>query len=771
MVSTEVARLCLHCGQALLPAQEKYCCEACKAAQVFLQLVQNDPHQRFRQIEASRFLFLDDPSCRQEYAMNLEGTRMRFYIEGLHCAECVQLIESLPQYDPELLEVRLDWSQSSLVVELKNPQGSFAKVAALLEDMGYTFKALLKNDDGSESLQKENRQFLIRVGVSASIAMNVMMFSVAIYAGLDGWLARWIHVLNGVLLLPMFFYTMVPFYQTAWVSVKNARWSVDIPILIAAWGGYLFSWQQFFSGHDAIYFDSLAGFLTLILVARYWQSRLQKGVQLEQAVLHWMRPSFIHLIREGKMQRQSWSQIKAGDIAVFHRGDVISVDGALMGSSILLDESALSGESLPKPYHPMMQVKAGSRLLSTEALVRVQAWGDSTSLGKILKEIRSPSQKSDWSTLSDKASRVLMMTVTLVGALFLVFADAVPWTERVQRVLALWIVACPCALAFGTPVAFSMALKKAAQAGILIKNHLTLDRLLNVQDWYFDKTGTLTYSLPTVRSISRNLSEEEKNLILSMEQESHHPIAFAFRTFLGTPTQNISLPSKKEIPGMGVVAEALDSSGRLQSWTLKGIPSKDGGKKVGLFLQDQIQVEFELEEGLLPGVQNVLQAFQKKGKKLYLLSGDQNSVLQQQLRSVLPFFEKIFAEKMPWEKKDIIQQAPCVFVGDGVNDSAAMKKATVSIAVSGSVESSLAACDVYLTRPGLKDVWNLFQLSVRTHSLVRQILMLSFVYNLIAGIGSLAGWVNPLSAAILMPISSGFLIFVTWIWGRRMKLI
>ncbi len=770
-MSTEVARLCLHCGQALLPAQEKYCCEACKAAQVFLQLVQSDPHQRFRQIDSSRFSFLDDSSCRQEYALNSEGTRMRFYIQGLHCAECVELIESLPQYDPELMEVRLDWSQSSLTVELKDPSGSFAKVAALLEDMGYTFKALLQNEDGSESAQKENRQFLIRVGVSASIAMNVMMFSVAIYAGLDGWLARWIHILNGILLLPMFFYTMIPFYQTAWVSLKNARWSVDVPILIAAWGGYLFSWQQFFSGHDAVYFDSLAGFLTLILVARYWQSRLQKGVQLEQAVLHWMRPSFLHLLREGKIERQSWAQVRSGDIAIFYQGDVISVDGVLLSDLALLDESAISGESLPKPYQTSMQVQAGSRLLSSQAEVRVQAWGDATSLGKILKEIRSPSQKSDWATVSDKASRVLMMTVTLVGALFLLFADFVPWSERVQRVLALWIVACPCALAFGTPVAFSMALKKAAQAGILIKNHLSLDRLLHVQDWYFDKTGTLTYSLPSVRRVSGQLTENEKNLILSMEKDSHHPVAFAFRSFLGSPTREVIFHSKREVAGIGIFAELQNQeSGQIQEWSLKSIPSNTHQKKVGLYFQDQVQIEFELEEGLLPGVEKILQAFQRKGKKLFLLSGDQSSVLQHQLKDILPMFEQIYAEKLPWEKKEIIEKSPCVFVGDGVNDSAAMKKATVSIAVSGSVESSLAACDVYLTRRGLKDVWNLFQLSLRTRVLVQQILMLSFVYNFIAGVGSLVGWVNPFVAAVLMPISSGFLILITWLWGRKMKL-
>lgn len=715
----------------------RFCCTACEG----LFQLENAADKGLNQVRFTKLL-------EKHQALDELQTRdLTFYAEGLHCSSCVHLLERLPEFDNEIAESRVHFGESTVHVHT-HAGASWARVAAIIEELGYRPTALVSGEKILEKQKQENRRSLMRIGVAGACAGNMMLFVVPIYGGLAG---TWAHVFNWMsfaLFLPILFYSATPFYQGAWNFLKYRVVNVDLPIAIAMLSGFALSTFNLARAEGPVYYDSTASFIFLILAVRYLLKRVQQKYLNGDALL------------EGLQGRVD---LLPGSVVKITQGEKIPVDGVLLSPQAEVDMSLFSGESLPEQFREGMTLYAGSILLSPEAEVRVEKVALDTRLGQLLQQLRSESvQKSRFVTLTDKLAQILITTVTLSALAFFVIYSFVDFNQALERALALIVIACPCALAFGTPLAYGLALKKAQGQGILIRNSDVFEKLQGIRNIFFDKTGTLTEGHLKLALVNADLTEEEQKILLALEGQSSHPIAFALRRAWKSLKGLPELTDRQEILGEGVsgvhqgVRHSLTRSHELNILEYLAVEYRVNGLlKAHLFFEDPLRPESKEILGHL-------------GKfKLHILSGDKkNRAAKIATLCGIPETQ-CHAELKPEQKLHFIQSAEkTCMIGDGANDSLALKAADVGIAVKGSVDLSLMSADVYFTRGGLQPFWDLLRIAKRARHTVRRNMIISLTYNAIGGILALGGFINPMVAAILMPISS-VLIILSSMRGTR----
>jgi len=728
--------LCLYCGSHTGSEVKLFCCNACE--DIFKLDEQISSRSRSKNFEANikAFSYLDQDAYKKKYL--LKDNAMLFYIEGLHCSSCVHLLEQLSSFDEEIIEARVQFGDSTLYVEQKK-RGSWARVAATISELGYRPSPLSPTQDPKQQYQIENREALKRLAVAGACAGNMMLFVVPIYAGLDGSWAKVFNWMSFLLFLPILFYSAKPFYQGAWNFLKYQTTNVDLPIVVAFLSGFLLSTYNLITGTGPVYYDSTASFLFLILSSRYLLKRVQQ--------------KYLNTF----LGEQTVSPIvKVGDILELLQGQKIPVDGKLLSDSAEIDLSLFNGESLPQLFHKDMRLLAGTTLLSQRALIQVEKMNSDTRLGQLVALLRTEAtKKARFVSLTDRCSQWLILTVFSLAFGYVAMDAAGDFQTSMQRALALIVVACPCALAFGTPLAYGLAIKKARSLGIIVKNSDVFEKILRLENIFFDKTGTLTEGiLSYVGSDCESLSEDERKIILSLESISYHPIAFALRRAWNDVADLPKLENHHEILGRGV-------EGTLGQDHYSLISPQNLANQAGLV------VEFRKNNKLLTvlhfkdkiRVDSPLVVSHLKNYNLGLLSGDHRAEVEQMATACGLGPENCLAELSPEKKLEFVQKFPhTCMIGDGANDSLALKAADVGIAVKGSVDLSLASADVYLSRGGLSAFLDLLDLARRTRKTIYRNLLISFTYNTIGGILALSGFINPMVAAILMPISSMLLV-------------
>jgi len=730
---------CLYC-ENLVSVSAQFCCSACEA---LYKLEDNDN----KSIQSDRFSKLLE---KHQALAQVPFTELTFYAEGLHCSSCVHLLEKLPQFNDEVLEARVHFGESTVHVILKSNSSSAAwpEVAAIIEELGYQPTALLASHDLREKQKQENRRSLQRLGVAGACAGNMMLFVVPVYGGLEGSLATLFNWMSFVLFLPILFYSAQPFYQGAWNFLKYRVINVDLPIAIAMLSGFTLSTYNLIRGEGAVYFDSTASFLFLILASRYLLKRVQQKYLHQDALLEGI---------EGRRDLVPGSEIQ------ILQGEKIPADGVLLSPQAEVDMSLFNGESLPELFREGMTLFAGSRLLSPSARLKVEKTALETRWGKILQQLRADSvEKSHFITLSDKLAQGLIAGVTLLAVLFFIIYSQVDFNQALERSLALIVIACPCALAFGSPLAYGLSLRKAQKRGILVRHSDIFEKLKSITNVYFDKTGTLTEGNLKLSFVAGELTDEDKKKILALESQSTHPVAFALRKAWQNFSDLPILNGTQEHLGQGVFGQC---NGRAYSLTrsleLNSLDHLvvefcvDGFIKAHLFFEDPLREESK-------EVLEKLNHF-----NLHVLSGDKKQRVAK-VASLCKIPEgQCFAEMAPEQKLNVIKASShSCMIGDGANDALALKAADIGIAVKGSVDLSLMSADVYFTRGGLMPFYELLQIAASARKTVRRNLTISLVYNFIGGTLAMSGFISPMVAAILMPISS-VLIIISSLRGTR----
>lgn len=757
-MAIELLKPCEYCGT--MTSSAAYCCSACEVlASRVGPVIEPGP-------ESNPYSYLDQADFKAHFLHNGQSDfNYLFFAEGLHCSSCVHLLEKLPEFYPGVSSARVNFGQSTVAVNLL-PEASLAQTAYVIEELGYKPTLLRPQDNLSQRYQEENRAFLKRIAVAGFSAGNIMLFVIPVYAGLAGTWALAFNWLSFLLFLPILFYSAVPFYRGALNSLKYKVVNVDLPIAIAMLSGFVLSTYNLIRGDGAIYYDSTASFMFFILGARFLLKRVQQSYLSPSRMKSFFQAEKYQRLAEGRTQTIPWASVNTGDHLLLARNQIIPADSVLLSPQTTVDMSLFNGESLPKVFTKGMTLFAGTKVLDSHTEIRISSSFAQSKLGELFQQLdQGALQKSSFIALTDRLAQKLIVIVFALALVF--FAVYAPFdaSEAFNRSLALLVLACPCALAFGSPLTFGLALRKAQRQGILLKDATTLEKVPKVKNIFFDKTGTLTEGhLSLSHSEPEQIPADLQARILSLEAHSHHPLAFALRGAWQAPAHLPEVEDSQEILGRGVRGKIEGRNYEIRHLSESTHEDEiaiqvlcDGQSVCRLYFQDNLRID---------SAQSV-RALQEQGFECHLLSGDKRSrVLRTAQECNIPL-SQAHGELFPEDKRDILASyRDTCMIGDGANDSLSLQAADVGIAVKGSVDLSLNSADIYFTRGGLKPFFDLLKIAATTrHVLVRN-LALSLVYNSIGGVLALAGYIDPMMAAILMPVSS-IAIIVSTLWGFR----
>lgn len=755
---TSVKIKCKYCGTVSANA---YCCHACEMLDAGYSELINKASKA-----DSKFSYLDLEENQSLYQLDKSARRFKFFIFGIQCSSCVHLLEQIAELNHDCLLSRLNIGNSELTIEL-NSQGKLSDVATLIKAMGYDFTVIKSNENSDEKIKIETRQELKRIALAGALAGNIMLFSISIYAGVNGTLLTVFKWLNLLLFLPILFYVAIPFYRGAWGSLKMQKVHIDLPIVIALLTSSGLSIYSLINGEDQFYFDSTASFIFLILVARFFVKKAQHRFLTPQNLNSQIRND--SYVLANNVSSVIAENIKSGQTFKVSQDQTIPVDGVLISDSALVDTSFMSGENIPYTFTKGMRLFAGYKLLSASILMNCEKPLKQSRISELLvKSQENLLSKNSYLTLADRLSEKLILIVFILAILvFVGFGLFINFTESFHRALALIVVACPCALAFGSPLTMAMAFRKAQKKGISVRNANVFEKLNQIQNIFFDKTGTLTYGqLQVSETWPEKLDQETVDLIIGLEKISYHPVAFALRSHFNAWKNEINFSEHREIFGNGIIGK---HNGQL--YELKTLSSNMLDESVdiavALYRNREVVCRIYFQDKVREEVSAIISELHENNKNCYLISGDKK-------RKAFAISEKcglkrehIFAELYPEDKKEIIARYPrSLMIGDGVNDTLAMSTADISVAIKGSAEIALASSDVFFLKSGLNPLIDLFNVNKNIHQTLKRNLTLSLAYNIIAGTLAVFGYINPLWAAVLMPISSLIILFST-LWGFK----
>ncbi|GAX61837.1 cation transport ATPase [Candidatus Scalindua japonica] len=769
---------CTHCGIAITDRDKSvfnndgdaFCCWGCETVNKILKKgnfsLINKPSASLPEYD-----FLDTKSFLQDYSAGIDNNKsMRFFVEGIQCTACLWIIDQIPEWVPQVENVHLNMSQNTLLISLKEP-GYFGKVASVLSALGYKAYPIKSLDEAKYFQKKENHQQLMKLGVAAACAGNIMLFSFSLYSGLKGQMAVLFGYLNLAFFLPVLLYCAQPFYRSLWRSLKTGRPSIDLPIVVAVIIGFVLSLFNLIQGNDDFYFDSLSTLIFLLLASRYLLSRTQQTFINSSYMQTFLDSQICHRWnnKSNDYDKVPARNLNVDDKVLIKEGERVPSDGIVLNEWVNINPSILTGESLPQKLFKDSSIYAGTQVVAGYAKILVKHTAGNSRIGQILKKVEEQIyNKTPLISLTDKAAQYFSIFILVAGALFFSFYINIDPTEAIKRTLALIILACPCALAFATPLTQSLSLKKAARKGYLIKNAESLEKLNYVKNAFFDKTGTLTqghfeflsWKSPLFAESDNYIPDQETlNAIYSIEVYSQHPIARTLVKHLEEKCiKKLPVHSLREIPGSGISGIIDNDNYKIVSALPDGNDKDDTdiiSSLVSIYKNGKLIVYACLGDRLHSDAKETIAHINSMGIKTHILSGDKSIPVSSVAKKLHIANEQFSSNLIPERKNDIIKNFPdSLMVGDGANDSLAMSSDTVSIAVQGSVETCLVAADIYVTRKGVSPVKDLILLSKNTFRVIKRNLVFSFIYNFAGGVAALLGYISPFTAAILMPASS-----------------
>lgn len=777
---TESRGSCLHCHEACAEDAD-FCCRGCQWVYHTLQQAGLGEYYSIRNTLGSvreprpfkqqqlDFAHLDDPENRA-LQYDAEGRKsLILYLEGVHCAACVWLVEKLPHYVQGVLRAELNLANQSVQL-LLSAEASVAEAAQVLYRWGYPPHLVTSDQDLLERQRKSELALLMRMGVAAFSAGNLMILAVAMYAGLEGVLARYFEGLSLLLALPVLSYSAWPFYRQAWAQLFYRRQiSIDVPIALSLIFGGLGGVFELLWGSHQLYFDSLATLVFLLLISRYTLMRTQQSILRHDWAIDAFTPRRVRRLEDAQVNVIALSDLRVGDVIRLEAQERIPIDGVIWKGQSMVDSAVLTGEPFPEAVQPGDRVYAGTHNQQAPLEIQVTAWGENSRLGKILRKAQENVQtKTPWVRTADRLARYFVSAVLMLAAGLCVLYGSQP-TEALSRVLALVIVACPCALALASPLMVQISLKQALRKGFFVRNAAALEQLPQLTEWVFDKTGTLTEGRFEILE-EVDFSPEIQAVVLSLESHAQHPIARALvQSLRERGVQALNVQELTLIPTGGVQGHVAQRRWCIQpdpdfkpdayadSARVRLVISCDGQPCASLVLGDRLR----------PEAPAVMADLQRKGYALYLLSGDQRSACEHTAQQLGIPPERVLSTQTAADKERFFREHPqALMIGDGLNDMMALSKAAVGISVQGSAEENLQQADIYLAEQGLHRLPQLLQHATDTRFFMRLALGFSLIYNLFGISAALLGWVSPLVAAVLMPLSA-LSVFSIAIWGGQ----
>lgn len=698
-------------------------------------------------------------------------------VEGMTCASCVARVEKALKKVPGVLSAEVNLATETATVKVTGGIHAAALTAAV-ERAGYQARERVDSKGPSRSAAANDWW---PVALAAVLSLPLVIPMIASLFGADWMLPAWLQL---ALATPVQFWLGARFYRSAWKAVKARAGNMDLLVALGTTAGYGLSVYLMLvhAGHGMqhLYFEASAVVITLVLLGKWLETRAKRQTTEAIRALNALRPETARVRRNGEDTDIPASQVAQDDLVVIRPGERVPVDGIVVEGASQIDESLITGESLPVAKHEGDKVTGGSVNAEGLLVVRTTAVGAESTLSRIVRLVESAqAKKAPIQRLVDQVSEVFVPVVIAIAALTLLGWGLATgdWEAAILNAVAVLVIACPCALGLATPTAIMAGTGVAARHGILIKDAEALEVAHKVDTVAFDKTGTLTEGRPEL--VAAEPVDGDRSGFLaaaaSIQAGSEHPLARAVlaaaqRESVISPTatqlravagrgmaavvaqRELRLGSTRWMNELGVdlspladLARTLESAGRTVSWIAEVTAAP---QLLGLLaFGDTVKATAKL----------AIRSLHAQGVRSVLVTGDNRGSARAVAAEL--GIDEVRSEVLPEDKANIVGELKkagrtVAMVGDGINDAPALAAADVGIAMATGTDVAMHAAGVTLMRGNPALVADAIDISRRTYSKIRQNLFWAFIYNVVGIPLAALGMLSPVIAGAAMAFSS-----------------
>jgi Cu2+-exporting ATPase len=689
------------------------------------------------------------------HARDVKDAKITLSLPAIHCAACISGVERELARQPGVRAARVNLTLKRAQVEADHTT-SATILAEALNRVGYEAYELDAGALAATQTDRQGRAILARLAVAGFAMMNVMLLSVAVWSGASDATRDMFHLISAVIALPAIAFSAQPFFASAWGALRGRRLNMDVPISLAivlAAGMSIF--ETFHSGAHA-YFDAALSLTFFLLAGRYLDHRTRsvaRSAAEELTALEVPRAT----LEDGSVV--PIGELARGAIVRVVPGARVPVDGIVVEGGSELDRSLLTGETLPVVASFGTQVSAGEVNLTGPLLVQVSAAGEDSSLHRLADLVAmAETSRNRYTSLADRAARIYAPAVHLLALIAFLgwFITTGDLRHSLNIAVAVLIITCPCALGLAVPAVTTAASGRLFRAGMLIKSSTALERLAEVNTVVFDKTGTLTEGRPEPSNWSE-ISPEARSVVMALAAGSAHPLSTALHAVArDTGCELADVIDVSEVPGQGIEAHWNSQRVRLgrAAWLgCKALPQTATYLQIG----SAAPIAFTFVDHLRAGAEAAVAALKAQGKDVVLLSGDAPAAVADIAARVgISAWE---AECLPMDKAARVEALSrngrkVLMVGDGLNDTAALAAAHVSISPASALEATRVVSDIVLLGQSLAPIGEATKVAVSATRRIKENFAIAAGYNMIAIPIALAGFATPLAAALAMSTSS-----------------
>ena len=702
--------------------------------------------------------------------------KVRFQIEGMTCQACASRIEKVLNKKDFVESAGVNFASEEAQVTFDDSKTSAADIAKIIEKTGYGAKE--KTEDALPQ-PEETAHVSWRLWLLLAINIPFLIGMTGMMIGRHDWMIPpvWQFVLASIVQL----WLAIPFYKSAWASIKGGLANMDVLVTIGTVSIYLYSvYMLFFSPHAAhgmahVYFEVGVMVIGFVSLGKFLEHRTKKSSLNSLGLLLKLTPTQVNVQREGEWKQLPIDQVQIGDLIRANHGERIAADGIIESGSGWADESHLTGESNPEEKKAGGKVLAGALMTEGSVVYRATQLGSQTLLGDMMNALsEAQGSKAPIARVADKAAAVFVPTVVGIALLTFIVTWLIKsdWTVALMHAVAVLVIACPCALGLATPAAIMVGMGKAVKHGIWFKDAAAMEEAAHVDAVVLDKTGTLTEGKPQVAAVycvpDSGFDEDALyRIAAAVEQNAAHPLARAIVS--AAQARGLEIPAAQNaqtVVGAGITAEVegvgLVKAGKLDFAELK-LPENlsDDVWRIASIVAVSTNSKpigaFALADALKTDTAEAIGRLKKHGIDVYIMSGDNQGTVEYVAKQL--GIAHAFGNMSPRDKAAEVQKLKTAgktvaMVGDGINDAPALAAANVSFAMKGGADVAEHTASATLMQHSVNQLADALLVSQATLKNIKQNLFFAFFYNILGIPLAALGFLNPVIAGAAMAASS-----------------
>ncbi|WP_072994926.1 heavy metal translocating P-type ATPase [Pseudozobellia thermophila] len=792
---------CYHCGtpcdKTTIEFDGKpFCCQGCKT--VYEILSENDLSYYYDlqgqagatpKINEGKYDFLGSPEIVEQLVEFSDGNVqvVNLFVPHIHCSSCIWVLENLNKLNPAVKASQVDFPKKTVRITYNASELPLKNLVLLMGRIGYEPNISLADIEPKK--KPVNRSLIYKLGIAGFAFGNVMFLSFPEYfdlssnreSGGEFWLNEYQNLFRWLMFLfslPVMLYSGRDYFVSAFKGLRSKMLNIDVPIALGILTLFLRSTVDIIFDWGPGFFDSLTGLIFFLLLGKFFQQKTYSFLSFERDYKSYFPIAVTRILPDGREEVAQVYEVKRGDRLLIRNEELIPADAVIVKGNGHIDYSFVTGEAEPVLRQNGDKVFAGGKQLNGAIEIEItkpvsqsyltQLWGNS---------VFDEEKTTRFQTLTDSIGKrftVAVLSIAFVAAAFWLYYDS---KNALNVFTAVLIIACPCAIALAAPFTLGNMLRIFGRKKFYLKNAGVIERLAQIDMAIFDKTGTITTSSTTTAFYEgMPLTEAEESVLKNTLRSSNHPLSRALYDML-SEHNIVTIDDFTEHTGQGI--EASTELGNIKvgsaEFTGNGASARDDSTAVHISANDAYKGCYVFRNEYRDGIVEVFEELSHK-MKLAILSGD-NSGEKQRLQELLPISTLLYFDQKPIDKLHFIKRAQgeghkVMMVGDGLNDAGALAQADVGIAISEDINVFSPACDAILDASKFKELFAYIKASKRAVGIIKLSFFLSLFYNVIGLFFAVTGQLEPVIAAILMPLSSisvvAFTTVATNLIGRKL---